>query len=606
MSIPIRYDAYEQVTPRVFKVFSVVTISLVILFVYRDLFGLWFTDVDTFPLIFTGRIDSLAAAVDVFSSPLMQGLMPNALFYRPLASIIWGIESYLWGLNPLGYHLMDLALHIANSILLFFILRVVSERFSSVEAKKNPRVVPGDFAALTAALVFAAHPIAMETVPAIARRPDLLLGFFLLLMLGQLGKTLSKQKSRCSGLAILFCLLGLASKDSAVVLPGIAIAYVFCFSAATTFSNRVKHCLRSCWPLVITAVMFMGIRTLVLDGLGGYAGADSFAQSANASVYPYLCAFFFSGDLDVCIKISRPRLSAAAVVILVSLALASWRVRMANREVWPDPAVRWIAFAVLSLGALFTLHVAAGTAASLRTMYTALLFFSIIIGWGVVIVPQALLARGKLRDCGFSERAVHAVAAIFLVVALSGVLRGAWSGQYISEWKSSTEVAKRTFTDFAKAVEPVAKDSIIYLVDFPFRVGSRLPFRERPIIIEHTVQGFVDLVFPEKQLDVVGLSYLTIEQIDPVSFESEVQFLTDPARLDIHTGPGAFAQRRPWFNRYAKRSPWRSNTYSRNEAERLFSIELNPEVDLEGRAEFIIYLGDRVERRGVTPWVVSH
>ena len=91
-----------------------------------------------------------------------------------------------------------------------------------------------------------------------------------------------------------------------------------------------------------------------------------------------------------------------------------------------------------------------------------------------------------------------------------------------------------------------------------------------------------------------------------MSFESEVQFLTDPARLDIHTGPGAFAQRRPWFNRYAKQSPWRSNSYSRNEAERLLSIELNPEVDLEGRAEFIIYLGDLIERRGVTPWLISH
>ena len=30
------------------------------------------------------------------------------------------------------------------------------------------------------------------------------------------------------------------------------------------------------------------------------------------------------------------------------------------------------------------------------------------------------------------------------------------------------------------------------------------------------------------------------------------------------------------------------------------------EIDLEGRAEFIIYLGDRVERRGFTPWLVSH
>jgi len=600
------YDAYEKVTPRLFYVFSVVAISILALFVYRDLFNLWFTDVDTFPLIATGRIDSLAAAVDVISSPLMQGLMPNALFYRPLASIIWGVESYLWGLNPLGYHLMDLALHIANSVLLFLLIRGTSERCLAVGAKKKSRVVQPDLAALIAALVFAAHPIAMETVPAIARRPDLLFGFFLLLMLGQLSKSLSKPKSRCSGLTVLFCILGLASKDSAIVLPGIAIAFVFCFSTAATFSSRVKHCLHACWPLIVTTALFMGIRTLVLGGLGGYAGADSFAQSASNSVYPYLCAFFFSADLDVCINISRTKLIAAAAVILASLALASWRMRSANRDVWPDPAARFIAFAVLSLSALFSLHVMSGTAASLRTMYTALLFFSIVIGWGVVIVPQAILALGKLRECGLLERAAHAVAAIFLVVALSGVVRGAWSGQYINEWKAPTEIAKRTFTEFAKVVEPVAKDSIVYFVDFPFRAGDRLLFRERPIIAEHTVQGFVDLVAPDKHLDVVGLSYLTIEQSDPVSFESEVRFLTDPARLSIRIGPGVNVQRRPWFNPYAKRSPWRSNTYKKDETQRLLSIELNPEVELEGHAEFFVYTGDRVERRGVTPWVVSH
>jgi hypothetical protein len=41
-------------------VFAMATISLVTLLVCRGLFGLWFTDIDTFPLIATGRIDSVS------------------------------------------------------------------------------------------------------------------------------------------------------------------------------------------------------------------------------------------------------------------------------------------------------------------------------------------------------------------------------------------------------------------------------------------------------------------------------------------------------------------------------------------------------------------
>ena len=54
---------------------------------FKRILDWYFIDVDTFPLIATGRIRSCAQLVRILTQPLMQGLMPNARFFRPLASI---------------------------------------------------------------------------------------------------------------------------------------------------------------------------------------------------------------------------------------------------------------------------------------------------------------------------------------------------------------------------------------------------------------------------------------------------------------------------------------------------------------------------------------
>ena len=599
-------------TTRRFNGLAAVAISVVTLLVYRGLFGLWFTDVDTFPLIATGRIDSVGAAVDVITSPLMQGLMPNALFYRPMASLSWGVDELVWGLNPLGYHLTDLAFHIANSLLLFSLLRDTARGLSASEAADKPRIAQGDLAALAGALIFALHPIAMETVPAIARRPDLLYGLFLLLMLQRLGKGLRKPRGLDIGVAALYCGLGLASKDSAIVLPAIAIAFVFCFSSAATFATRAIQCLRLCWPLLLATLLFEAVRTAVLGGFGGYAWAaeGSFALSASGSFEVYLCALFFSGDLDACPDASRNGLIGAVAVLAASLAWFCWRASRASRHAATDeldPAVRFFAFAILSLAAILGLHIAVRTPAALRTLYTSLLFLGTATGWGAVIAVRGALALGRPHSGRIAERALHAVASVLLIAVIGGVLRGAWSGRYIEEWRASSEVARLALADLTQHIESVPRDSVVYLVNFPFWVGRhRQVLRERPILLEHSVQGFVDLAFPDRGIEVVGLSYLVISLDDPATLASRVRFHPDRARLDIFTAREAYATPFPWNNQYGKRSPSHSNTYFEKKGERGLVVVLNPEAEIEGRAVFLVYVGDHVERRGTGPWVAEH
>ena len=125
--------------------------------------------------------------------------------YFPLTYTLLRIERSLWDLNPTGYHWVNILLHVANAFLVWRVL-----------ARLN---IPG---AWLATIVFALHPIQVESVAWISELKNLLMGFFFLLTLLAWIEYVDPHGERRPILyvaALLFYLLALAAKSTACTLP---------------------------------------------------------------------------------------------------------------------------------------------------------------------------------------------------------------------------------------------------------------------------------------------------------------------------------------------------------------------------------------------------
>ena len=96
----------------------------------------------------------------------------------PLTWMTFGLDYLLWGMNPLGYHLTNLLLHAANAVLFYFVaFRILGLGLPDPGDRRQADLV---LSAGFAALVFAIHPLRVESVAWVTERCDVLSGLFYL------------------------------------------------------------------------------------------------------------------------------------------------------------------------------------------------------------------------------------------------------------------------------------------------------------------------------------------------------------------------------------------------------------------------------------------
>ncbi len=124
--------------------------------------------------------------------------------FHPLTGLSYMLDCQLFGLKPGLHHLVNLLFHIANTALLFIVLRQMTTAIWQ--------------SAFVAAL-FALHPLHIEPVAWISSRKDVLSTLFFLLTIGAYSRYVKSPTAGSYILTLVFFALGLMAKPMLVTLP---------------------------------------------------------------------------------------------------------------------------------------------------------------------------------------------------------------------------------------------------------------------------------------------------------------------------------------------------------------------------------------------------
>jgi protein O-mannosyl-transferase len=227
-------------------------------------------------------------------------------FFRPLIYLSVALTAPWAGTNPWAWHIPALALHVANSWLVFALARSLNY---------------GRFVGGLAAALFAVHGTRPETAVWITGRFDLVATFFALLAL------VLFLRGR-EWLALVAMVLGLLSKESAYSIP-LMLAVVMLTAKDRRWRPLIPF-------IAVTAVLFV-YRWILVGGVGGYVGRSGQAEVLQASLLPVLKTFgmrlwavlFFPIDWAVAPGV----LVAVATIVFVAAVVMMVRGPLPLREI---------------------------------------------------------------------------------------------------------------------------------------------------------------------------------------------------------------------------------------------------------------------------------
>jgi len=227
--------------------------------------------------------------------------------WQPVTTISYLFDTRVFGSNAFGHHLVNILVHLANSLLLLWLLIRLTQAFWQ--------------SALVATL-FALHPINVEPVAWISSRKDVLCMLFLLSSIwfysGYVNKTVGKKEYGKRwrrfhyGLALCCFVAALMSKAVAATLPFVLLLIDYWPLARMNVSGiDVRDCVKANWrllwekvPFFVVAAAFAWVGSYLLQKEGatanyGELGFGNRVANAVVSYARYLGKFVWPAHLSI-------------------------------------------------------------------------------------------------------------------------------------------------------------------------------------------------------------------------------------------------------------------------------------------------------------------
>jgi len=225
---------------------------------------------------------------------IKQAAFDSPLHRRPVAYITLALNYYFQGYALLGYHLVNIFIHLAAASFLYMFLKTT---LSLQQVRQKHR--QGDWLPLTAVLIWMVHPVQVQSVTYIIQRMNSLAAmFFVLSMLfyarGRLAKGSWRQACLFIG-SICAGVLALGSKENAATLPLFILLYEWFFFQDLCFAwlqKRILPIFGVGLLLISVAILFLGLHPL--SSIAGSYGIRDFTMMQRVLTEFRVVLFYIS------------------------------------------------------------------------------------------------------------------------------------------------------------------------------------------------------------------------------------------------------------------------------------------------------------------------
>ena len=312
--------------------------------------------------------------------------------YWPLVYTTFWLEHKLWGFAPTGYHIINVLLHLANTLLLWHLVRRLA--------------VPG---AWVVAAVFAVHPLHVESVAWVIERKDVLSGLFYLAAVLAWMRFVEQPRPRYYVGSLVLYAAGLLSKSIVVTLPVALLIWHWWQQGRVTSTDLLRLVPFFAVGLVITVgdlSFYWSETTTSFD----YSLTERTLIAARA-LWFYVGKLLWPSELAVIYPLWDIRvadlLAWGYLIATVALAVILWHFRP---QLGRGPLAGMLFFAV-------TLSPILGFVDHGYMQYAFVADrFQYLAGIGVIAVVISAVTYGVRHLSGLWQKGVQGVAAVALVV----------------------------------------------------------------------------------------------------------------------------------------------------------------------------------------------
>jgi tetratricopeptide (TPR) repeat protein len=325
---------------------------------------------------------------------VLNGLTPAAVswafttdvssHWHPLTWLSLMLDCQLFGPNPAGFHLVNLLLHIVNTLLLFAVLK---------------RMTGALWQSAFVAALFALHPMHVESVAWISERKDVLSTFFWLLTMLAYTQYVKKPGIVQYLLTLLFFALGLMAKPMLVTLP-----FVLLLLDYWPFQRKISwHLLVEKIPLFALVAVSSVVTFLVMRTGGALIKMDTLplnSRIANAvlSYVKYLYKMVWPRNLAIFYPFGESAsfpFWQVAMCVLLLLVISIFVIRLGRNQKYLP--VGWFWFIGTLVPVIGIIQVGQQAYAD-RYTYVPYIGLFIMIAWGLPVLlsklPQRKIALG--------------------------------------------------------------------------------------------------------------------------------------------------------------------------------------------------------------------